>query len=92
MNKSNLLLSFIFILFCLSISSQDYDVLIQNGHVIDVKNKIDDVYDIAISKNKIVSVEKKIEVKKYFNPLFIRLNNFSLFNTFYNHYKIERDE
>jgi len=63
MNKSNLLLSFIFILFCVSISSQDYDVLIQNGHVIDVKNKIDDVYDIAISKNKIVSVEKKINAK-----------------------------
>ena len=62
MNK-NLLLSFIFILFCVSISSQDYDVLIQNGHVIDVKNKIDDVYDIAISKNKIVSVEKKINAK-----------------------------
>ena len=48
MNKSNLLLSFIFILFCVSISSQDYDVLIQNGHVIDVKNKIDDVYDLSL--------------------------------------------
>ena len=49
-----------FLLFCLSISAQDYDLLIKNGHVIDVKNKIDDVYDIAISKNKIVLVKKKI--------------------------------
>ena len=59
--KNNVTYSFILFLFCLSISSQDYDLLIQNGHVIDVKNKIDDVYDIAISKNKIVSVEKKIK-------------------------------
>ena len=55
--------SVFFLLFCFSISSQDYDILIQNGHVIDVKNKIDDVYDIAISKNKIVSVDKKINAK-----------------------------
>ena len=55
--------SVFFLLFCLSISSQDYDILIQNGHVIDLKNKIDDVYDIAISKNKIVSVDKKLNAK-----------------------------
>ena len=61
--KNNVTYSFILFLFCLSISSQDYDLLIQNGHVIDVKNKIDDFYDIAISKNKIVSVEKKINAK-----------------------------
>ena len=53
-----------FLLFCLSISSQDYDLLIKNGHVIDVKNQIDDVYDIAISKNKIVALEKKINKNK----------------------------
>ena len=55
--------SVFFLLFCFSISSQDYDILIQNGHVIDLKNKIDDVYDIAISKNIIVSVDKKINAK-----------------------------
>ena len=53
-----------FLLFCLPISSQDYDLLIKNGHVIDVKNQIDDVYDIAISKNKIVALEKKINKNK----------------------------
>ena len=61
--KSNLKYSIILLLFCLSISSQDYDILIQNGHVIDIKNKIDDVYDIAISKNKVVAVSKKIDLK-----------------------------
>ena len=56
--KSNLKYSIMLLLFCLSISSQDYDILIQNGHVIDIKNKIDDVYDIAISTNKVVAVSK----------------------------------
>ncbi len=57
--------SVFFLLFCFSISSQDYDILIQNGHVIDLKNKIDDVYDIAISKNIIVSVVKKCRIPLY---------------------------
>ena len=44
-------------------------------------------------ENDIIDMdEKKIEVKKYFNPLFIQFNNFSLFNTFYKKYKSSTDE
>ena len=41
MNKIKIFIRLIFLSICLSISSQDYDILIQNGHIIDVKNNID---------------------------------------------------
>ena len=44
-------------------------------------------------ENDIIDMdEKKIEVKKYFNPLIVQFNNFSLFHIFYNQYKSKRDE
>ena len=45
-------------------SSQQYDLLIKNGHVIDPKNRIDSVLDIAIAKGKIAKVGKNILVRK----------------------------
>lgn len=38
-----------------------YSVLIKGGHVIDPKNKIDQVMDIAIADGKIVKVDRKID-------------------------------
>ena len=60
MNKIKIYMRLVLLFICLSISSQNYDILIQNGHVIDIKNNIDGIYDLAISKNKIVAVNKKI--------------------------------
>ena len=40
--------------------SQTLDLLIRNGHVIDPKNNIDAVMDVAIQGNKIVQVAKNI--------------------------------
>ncbi len=40
--------------------SQTIDVLIKNGHVIDPKNKIDAIMDVAIIDNKISEVAAKI--------------------------------
>jgi len=37
-----------------------YDLLLKNGHVIDPKNNINDVRDVAISKGLIVAIEKNI--------------------------------
>ena len=47
---------------CLSISvqSQTIDILIKNGHVIDPKNNIDAVMDVAITGNIISEVAVKI--------------------------------
>ncbi|WP_411032355.1 amidohydrolase/deacetylase family metallohydrolase [Spongiimicrobium sp. 3-5] len=40
--------------------AQDYDILIKGGHVIDAKNGIDNVMDVAIKDGKIMSVERNI--------------------------------
>lgn len=40
--------------------AQTIDLLIRNGHVIDPKNKIDGIMDVAIRDNKIVEVAKNI--------------------------------
>ncbi len=42
------------------VSSPDYDLLLKGGHVIDAKNGIDDVYDVAIKDGKIAKVDKNI--------------------------------
>lgn len=44
--------------------SQTYHVLIKDGHVIDPKNNIDDVMDIAIQDGKIAKVAKGIDAKQ----------------------------
>ncbi len=38
-----------------------YDLVIKNGHVIDAKNNINEVRDVAIAAGKIASVEKNID-------------------------------
>jgi len=40
--------------------SQDYDILIKNGHLIDAKNGIDKVMDVAIKDGKIAKVNTEI--------------------------------
>lgn len=57
------LLRFVFIFIfamALQAKAQDYDLLIKNGHVIDPKNKIDGVMDIAVKDQKIAMVSKTI--------------------------------
>ncbi len=44
--------------------AQLYDLLIKNGHVIDPKNKIDSILDIAIANGKIAKVAKNIPVSQ----------------------------
>jgi len=51
----------LFLLFaCFGAKAQTVDVLIKNGHVIDPKNKIDAIMDVAIIGNKISEVAPKI--------------------------------
>jgi dihydroorotase len=51
---------FLFYLLPFVNNAQPYDLLIKNGHVIDPKNNIDAIYDIAISKGKIAKLGKNI--------------------------------
>lgn len=54
-------LSFAFLCWSLlSIQAQQYDILIKNGHVVDPKNQLDEVMDIAIKDQKIARVAKNM--------------------------------
>ncbi|HTE30005.1 MAG TPA: amidohydrolase/deacetylase family metallohydrolase [Chryseolinea sp.] len=44
----------------LALHAQDFDLLLKGGHVIDPKNNIDRVMDVAIADKKIAKVEKDI--------------------------------
>jgi dihydroorotase len=54
------------LIFCYSVCSwsQSYSIVIKDGHVIDPKNNIDGVMDVAINDGKIVMVGKNIDAKK----------------------------
>jgi dihydroorotase len=45
-------------------SAQTYSLVIKGGHVIDARNNIDEVMDIAVSDGKIVRVAKSIDESK----------------------------
>ncbi len=44
--------------------SQSYDIVIKNGHLIDPKNKIDGIMDVAIDNGKIALISKTINEKE----------------------------
>ena len=48
------------IVFPLSIHAQKVDILLKGGHVIDPKNKIDGIMDVAIANGKIQQVAASI--------------------------------
>ena len=52
---------FLLLFFTNIISSQTYSIVIKDGHVIDPKNNIDEIMDIAINNGKIVQVAKNID-------------------------------
>ena len=58
---------FIVIVFLFSFSSpafsQAYNIVIKGGHVIDPKNNVDDVMDVAIANGKVAMVAKNIDAK-----------------------------
>ena len=49
--------------FTQTVSAQEYDMLINDGHVIDVKNGVDKVMDVAIANGKIAKVATQISEK-----------------------------
>lgn len=60
-------ISFLLILFLcagVKIYAQKYDIAVVGGHVIDPKNNIDELMDVAISNGKIALVSKNIDQKQ----------------------------
>ena len=46
------------------LNAQEFDILIKNGHVIDAKNSLDKVMDIAIKDGQIASVQTNISANR----------------------------
>lgn len=61
MNMNKLLLPIVFALYTGLAIAQPYTIIIKGGHVIDAKNKIDRVMDVAIRDGKIAAVAKNID-------------------------------
>ena len=78
------------------LSAQEFTILLKGGHVIDPKNNINEVMDVAILENKIVQVAKNIDAKKasqvidvkgmYVTPGIIDIHSHNFFGTKPNHY------
>lgn len=64
MKSHYLLLVLILSFFGNHMAAQEYDIVIKGGHVIDAKNNIDIVMDVAIKDGKIAGVEKNIDAKR----------------------------
>jgi dihydroorotase len=60
MKLKALLLFCLLSLFIFSVKGQTIDLLIKNGHVIDPKNNLNGIMDVAIQDNKILQVGKNI--------------------------------
>lgn len=59
-----LLLLPLFWCFCADLQAQTYAIIIKGGHVIDPKNNVDGLMDIAIQDGKIALISKNIDAKK----------------------------
>lgn len=78
------------------VTAQEYTFIIKGGHVIDPKNNINEVMDVAILENKVVSVAKNIDIKRaaqvidakgmYVTPGLIDIHSHNFFGTEPDHY------
>jgi dihydroorotase len=60
-------LSFVFLMLLLitgMVMAQTYGIVIKGGHIIDPKNNIDAVMDLAVQDGRIVKIEKNIDAKE----------------------------
>ncbi len=57
---------------CVFAQTQQYDLLLQGGHVIDAKNNIDAVRDVAVRDGKIAAVAQRIDPAQAFKVVDVR--------------------
>lgn len=96
MKKIHCLLLILLLFFGSVVPAQSYDIVIKGGHVIDPKNNIDAVMDVAISDGKIIQLAKDIDAKQakqvvnakgmYVTPGLIDLHAHVFFGTEPDHY------
>jgi dihydroorotase len=76
-------------------NAQDYSMVIKGGHVIDPKNNINEIMDVAIRDNKVVLVARNIDAKQaqvidakglYVTPGLIDIHSHNFFGTEPDHY------
>ena len=63
MKKVHTLFILLLLFYVNTIVAQEYSIVIKGGHVIDAKNNIDEVLDVAIHENKIAKIAKNIDSK-----------------------------
>ncbi|MBZ5859324.1 amidohydrolase/deacetylase family metallohydrolase [Flavihumibacter profundi] len=96
MKKINVLLLLLISFFGTSTLAQQYDIVIKSGHVIDPKNNVDAVMDIAIKDGKIEKIADNIDGKQaaqtvdakglYVTPGIIDIHAHVFFGTEPDHY------
>ncbi len=95
LHKLFLLLSFFVLVFGNPVMAQDYSLVIKGGHVIDPKNNINEVMDVAIRDNKVALVAKNIDARQalvidakgmYVTPGLIDIHSHNFFGTEPDHY------
>lgn len=85
-------ITIILCIFCSFITfAQEFSIVIKDGHVIDPKNNIDGVMDVAIADGRIIQVAKNIDAKKavqvvnakgfYVTPGLIDIHSHNFFGT-----------
>lgn len=63
-NRYTVCLALISLLFSIVLNAQEFDILIKNGHLIDSKNAIDTVMDVAVNDGKVALVERTISASR----------------------------
>ncbi len=63
-NSSRLFIIFLLSLGFTNVYTQTYTIVIKGGHVIDPKNSIDGMMDIAVNDGRIVKIDKSIDPKQ----------------------------
>ncbi len=95
LNKLFLLLASLVLVIGHPAWSQEYTLVIKGGHVIDPKNNINEVMDVAIQDKKVALVAKNIDPKKaqvidakglYVTPGLIDIHSHNFFGTEPDHY------
>jgi dihydroorotase len=94
-HQSFLFLLFIVLIFSVPAEAQDYTIVIKGGHLIDSKNNINELMDIAIKDDKVVLVAKNIDARQaqvinatglYVTPGLIDIHSHNFFGTQEDHY------
>jgi dihydroorotase len=90
------LAAIVFLLLAAFANAQNYSIVIKDGHVIDPKNNINGVMDVAIKDGKVVMTGKNIDTRgakqvinakgMYVSPGFIDIHSHNFFGTEPDHY------